>query len=253
MTLTSELQSQASKDYPLVTPGFAYTYMHHAERGLRVECPDIVMEYTDCVPLGRDPKGLLYYNSLRPDFNPDKPVKYKVSFPCRGTGTVDQEIVIVIDFFHLTATRAFARFIATLPQRAHSDATPFEGGGGSNCHWGPFQAVQVTTNGTKESTSDQVVLEIKSLRKTFCFTVPPNVSANNYSMDTWGYTILTDCAALRTDVTYFVDYTNTRILIFKQQFDRDPVAVFGSYELQRDYQLFDASFQVQNGKFANTG
>ena len=46
-----------------------------------------------------------------------------------------------------------------------------------------------------------------------------------YFQDTWGYTILTDLGALKTDVTYTVDYTNTRILIFKNQGDTDPVAV----------------------------
>jgi hypothetical protein len=249
MTLTSDLQSQASKAFPLVTPGFAYTYVHHGVKGLRLEAPDIVQEYTDGVPLGRDPKGLLYFNTLRPDFDPNRPVKYKVSYPSRGDG-VDKEIVIVIDFHPITTTKPFAKFIATLPQRAHKDAIPFEGGG-DNGRWAPFEATQATTQGTKGSTEDDVVLKSVSLKKIFTFTVPNNVSAQNLSMDTLGYTILTDFDALKTGVTYFVDYTNTRILIFKAQGDEDPVAVFGSYELQRDFQLFDADFQVQNGRFTD--
>ena len=66
-------------------------------------------------------------------------------------------------------------------QRAHKDAIPFEGGG-ANGHWVPFQATQATTNGTKDSTSDEVVLEAGSLKKRFTFSVPLDVSAQNLSM-----------------------------------------------------------------------
>ena len=66
-------------------------------------------------------------------------------------------------------------------QRAHKDAKPFDGGG-PNGHWIPFQATQATTSGTKDSTSDEVVLEAGSLKKSFTFSVPPGVSAENLSM-----------------------------------------------------------------------
>ena len=53
MTLTSELQSKASAKFPLVTPGFVYTYTHDDVKGIRLEAPDIMKEYTDGVLLGR--------------------------------------------------------------------------------------------------------------------------------------------------------------------------------------------------------
>jgi len=246
MTLTSELQSQASKDFPLVTPAFVYVFTHNGIQGIRVEAPEIMKEYTDGVLLGRDPRGLLYFHTLRPDFNEEKSINYSVTFPSRGEG-VNKEIAIVIDFLRPTTTQPFATFIATLPQRAHKDATPFEGGGGSESHWTTLDVAQITA---QASLSKEVELNMQTLKKKFTFTVPDDVEGGHH-LNEWGYLLVKDVGQLEVGPTYFVDYTNTRILIFKEQNDENPVAVFGCYELEDDSQSFDVSFQACDGQFSD--
>jgi hypothetical protein len=51
--LLKKLQSTARQDYANVTPSFAYVYTHNQENGIRLEAPDIVLEFSNGVPLGR--------------------------------------------------------------------------------------------------------------------------------------------------------------------------------------------------------
>jgi hypothetical protein len=246
-TLIKELEGEARKKYTNVTPAFAYVYSHNNQTGIRVEAPDIVKEFTDGVPLGRDPKGNLYFNNTQTDFKPEKPTEYSVSFPTRGQG-VKTEIVLVIEFFRPgSANRPYAKFIALLPPRAHDDAKPVKGT--TTGKWQPLDVTQATALAESESTSSLVQLTISSLKKTFTFNIPASLSDLDTSMQSWGYLILKDSRNLKTGRTYYVDYTDTRILIFEKQGDLNAVAVYGSYEIQTDSQPFEASFQVTDGQF----
>jgi hypothetical protein len=53
--LLKSLQATAGQDYANVTPGFAYIYTdwHNIEHGIRLEAPDIGLEFSNGVPLGR--------------------------------------------------------------------------------------------------------------------------------------------------------------------------------------------------------
>ena len=51
--LLKDLEVQARKEYETLTPAFAYVFQHHAENGLRLEAPDILLEYSNGVPFGR--------------------------------------------------------------------------------------------------------------------------------------------------------------------------------------------------------
>jgi hypothetical protein len=250
MSLLSDLQSAALKVFTRATPAYAYVFKHHNQTGIRVEAPDIVKEFSDGVPLGRDPKGNLYFYNLRPDFNQDKVTQYLVSYPKTGQG-VKTEIAIVIDFYRPNnKAKPYAKFIALLPPRAHASAIPYDGTAGGK--WNPLNVVQATALAESESTSATVDITATALRKKFSFEIPPNVAnAGPTGFESWGYLIVKDTRDLKTDTTYYVDYTNTRILVFVKQGDQNAVAVFGSYEIQSDYQPFDASFQVLGGRFVN--
>ena len=248
-SLTSKLQSEAAAKFKHQTPAFAYTFTHNGIKGLRLEAPDIVKEYTDGVALGRDPSGFLYFYSLSPDFDDEKRAEYKVTYPQQGSGH-KLEIVMVIEFHRPGNTDPFAKFIGTLPPRAENQAQPYEGGKNVG-HWQALNVTQATTKATKESTSPLVELETKSLKKKFAFNVPNSVQEERDSMTSWGYLIVRNVGDLQTGVNYYVDYTNTRILVLKNQGDQDPVAVFGSYEIDTDRQPFDASFQIYGGQFTN--
>ena len=52
-SLIQQLESDARKLYDNVTPAFALVFNHHNQKGLRLECPDIVLEYSNGVPFGR--------------------------------------------------------------------------------------------------------------------------------------------------------------------------------------------------------
>ena len=49
--LLQRLQSEARNDYANVTPAFAYVICHH--EGLRLEAPDLALEFSNGIPLGR--------------------------------------------------------------------------------------------------------------------------------------------------------------------------------------------------------
>jgi hypothetical protein len=53
--LLKSLQATARQDYANVTAGFAYNYTgrHNNENGIRLEAPDIGLEFSNGVPLGR--------------------------------------------------------------------------------------------------------------------------------------------------------------------------------------------------------
>lgn len=51
--LLKSLQAAATKDYTSVTPGFAYVYTHNGQNGIRLEAPDLVLEFSNGVPIGR--------------------------------------------------------------------------------------------------------------------------------------------------------------------------------------------------------
>lgn len=48
----------------------------------------------------------------------------------------------------------------------------------------------------------------------------------------WGYLIVRNVGDLKTGVDYWVDYTNTRILVLKKEGDQEPVAVVSNSHLQ---------------------
>lgn len=51
--LVKQLQSEARNEYANVTPAFAYVYNHNQQKGIRLEAPDIVVEFWNGVSLGR--------------------------------------------------------------------------------------------------------------------------------------------------------------------------------------------------------
>jgi hypothetical protein len=50
--LLQRLQSEARNDYANVTPAFAYVISQH-HKGLRLEAPDLALEFSNGIPLGR--------------------------------------------------------------------------------------------------------------------------------------------------------------------------------------------------------
>jgi len=249
MSLLKKLQSEARLQYDQVVPAFAYVFKHNNENGLRLEAPDIVLEYSNGVPFGRDPRGLLYYYGLA-DFKLSKDMKYKVTIERRTEGGATKEEVLVIGIWNttdsFTTDKPYAKFIAGVPVRAWGQTQPAEVNGGK---WQPLNVLQATSLAESAGNKALVTLTMDSLKKQFSFDIPPD-GVDGSVIECHGSLIAKDFSQL-TGTGVFVDYTNTRILIFRKQYDPTPIAVFSPLELPKDTPLVDRSFQVQNGRFTN--
>ena len=131
-------------------------------------------------------------------------------------------------------------------QRAHKDATPFEGGGNKS-HWTTLDIAQTTA--WSSISNNEVELNMQTLKKKFTFAIPDDVKYGHhlsqfsnpltlqstltlaYPSEEWGYFIVKDVRQIEVCRTYFVDYNNTRVLIFESQGDISPVAVVSRFPL----------------------
>ena len=52
-TLAQKLDSEARQLYSHVTPAYAFVFRHMSRKGLRLEAPDLLLEFSNGVPLGR--------------------------------------------------------------------------------------------------------------------------------------------------------------------------------------------------------
>lgn len=248
MSLLQELDIEARKDYTKLTPAFAYVFKHNGQNGLRLEAPDIVLEYSNGVPLGRDPRGLFYYHGLS-DLDLDVTMRYEVSIKRRTEGGATKEEVLVISFWSTDdslTSKPYAKFIAGVPVRAWGQTEQDTVTGGK---WQALDVLQATCVARSRGNQALVSLSMTSLKKKFEFDIPTGQDQGT-NIKCHGSLVVRDYANL-TGTNIFVDYTNTRILIFKQQYDPHPIAVFSPLELNKDEPLVDRSFQVQNGRFSN--
>jgi hypothetical protein len=247
--LLRDLDIEARKYYDNVTPAFAYVFEHNGQKGLRLEAPDVVLEYSNGVPLGRDPRGFLYYFQLS-DLDILVDMRYKISIERRKVGDIVKEEVLVISFWAKTddvnKQKPYAKFIAAVPTRAWGQTTADDVIGGK---WAALNTLQATSLAESRGNSSLVKITVNSLSKKFEFNIP-DAQTQGSAFNCHGSLIVRDDKQL-TGSNIYVDYTNTRILIFKAQYDAHPIAVFSPLELPRDYPLVDRSFQVNNGVFSN--
>ncbi|KAJ7842513.1 hypothetical protein B0H13DRAFT_2098677 [Mycena leptocephala] len=80
----------------------------HNQRALRLECPDLALEFTDGAYIGRDPEGFLYYDDLA-NFQKDTGTKhnYEVS-----QDSINNKTYAVIQFRHAVNDKPYAKFYA---------------------------------------------------------------------------------------------------------------------------------------------
>jgi hypothetical protein len=254
------LENDLLKKYNKFTPAFGYVFQNlNGQKGVRVEAPSIMLEFTDGLQLGRDPAGKLYYKTVEPDFIRNgtyrDDINSKVSYEEFAAGQ-RKLIVLHVDFYHGTNDKPFSQLISRVPDRAWENLNnaqfanfkqPFD-------KRGKFQRLDVSQS-TAELTSDTanvgVTININSLGKKFKFNFPPSF-ADKPGFSAWGYFIFREFAKLRTGVNYVVRYTSTGIVILEGDRSVDPVAVFGSYELQNNTQPFpsnDADTNLLYGQF----
>jgi len=247
--LLRELDVAARKAYDKIVPAYAYVYQHNNENGLRLEAPDILFEYSNGVPLGRDPRGLLYFHGLS-DLDPQLKMRYEVGVQRRTEGGATKEEVLVIDFWAQDdppTSKPYARFLAAVPVRAWGQTKPGKVNGGG---WAALDVLQASAEVKSRGNQPLVTITLKSLKKKFEFDIPPE-QAEGSNIATHGVLIARDLSQL-TGTGLYVDYTNTRILIFKNQGDKYATAVLSPLELIRDDPLVNKTFQVKNGRFTNT-
>jgi hypothetical protein len=247
--LLQKLQSEARQKYARVVPAFAYVFQHNNENGLRLEAPDIVLEFSNGVPLGRDPRGLFYYYELS-DLDVNLTMRYEIAIEKRFEDGAQREEVLVLNFWtkdDAPGAEPYAKFIAGIPFRAWGKTKPGKVVGGK---WEPLNVLQATSVANSRGNQALVTLGLSSLKKRFEFNIPDK-DVQGSAIDCHGSLVARENAQLAGS-NLFVDYTNTRILIFKSQGDKYPIAVFSPLELPKDTALVNKTFQVQNGKFIDT-
>jgi hypothetical protein len=236
------------------TPSFGYVFQNNnGQKGIRVEAPAIMVEFTDSVQLGRDPAGKLYYKALQPDFVKDgkyrEDINAKVSYQEFKSGQ-SRLIVLRINFHHGSNEKPFSEFIARVPERAYINMDdqqlnkfkqPFE-------KQGKFKLLNVsqTTALLESDSSDRnVYITMNSLeQRKFKFDIPQSFTGDD-AIYSWGYFIFREIEKLKKGVTYYVRYTSTGIVILEKDSSVDPVAVFGSYEIQTNTQPFPAELTAR--------
>lgn len=249
----AELKAEAANVFKTSTPAFAYIFQSGvgtaSRTGLRIDAPDILKVLTDNMPFGRDPKGKLYYNSLKPNFNSGNKAYYTVTRPEFGS-IRNPEFALVVELRREKSEKPYAKFIATLPKRVWEnlpdDQFPaFKAGftGVNQAEWKELDMGSASALLLSYDQSADVTITAQSLHKKLSFKFPDEGGA----IESWGYFIFRDSNKLKSGVNYIVDYTNSRVLVFEKQDDKEPVAVFGSYELATDVQAVSVEFQIGPG------
>jgi hypothetical protein len=244
-TLLQRLELDARKYYSSITPAFAYICERHGDKEVRVEAPDVMQVFSGTISFGRDIQGFLYFHSLS-DFDGD--MQYHVSI--HSDDSVKEEVV-VISFWaeedDVTKHDPYAKFIAPVPTHAWGKFKSFKKVGGQ---WDTLDEAQASAHAVCRPNKRDVTITIKPLGKKFDFQIPQGERLPDTGFDCHGSLVVTDIKELTIGPEFYVDYTNTRILILEKR-NRHPVAMFSALEPEPNHPLVDIVFQTNKGKFSD--
>jgi len=129
----------------------------HNQRALRLECPDLALEFTDGAYIGRDPEGFLYYDDLA-NFQKDTGTKhnYEVS-----QDSINNKTYAVIQFRHAVNDKPYAKFYA--PDEAKVATAAKMADYTSTGNWVTFKSASCYAVIKKETGNSTVTMTLDSL------------------------------------------------------------------------------------------
>ncbi|KAF8726424.1 hypothetical protein AX14_007896 [Amanita brunnescens Koide BX004] len=148
---------EAAREFSNSCTAYAHLHKSHDSSGLRIQAPEIMMQFVGDVDFGRDPKGLLFYRSnMKSRHSTYEVLYYKTS---------TSSIVVRVDFFMHGEQTPFARFLANAKASQLPSSVPGPGHG----TWGTLEAVLCPMHVTRPSGSPTVNLGSHAIEKQVYF------------------------------------------------------------------------------------
>ncbi|THH30218.1 hypothetical protein EUX98_g3983 [Antrodiella citrinella] len=188
------------------------------EQGLRIEAPEIMKEFVDKVPYGRDPVGTLFYNSIDDILGK---TKYNVIYS--DSSVPDADACVIVQFFGSTQDKFYAEFVGKDPARTVwwiVDGTQHSGGS-----WNPLSLVTSTAYVYKRSTESNVTISLNPIGKQVSFDVPSGFDTGK-SVSVWGNLSTNNISKLAKGTKSVVNYNNDRIVLYPENGNTNMTAVF---------------------------
>jgi len=191
-------------------------------RGVRIEAPFIAKEFVDNVHFGRDPEGLLFYDSL--DDFPTDSSKYKY-YSYKNT---EDPPALRIEFFKKDGDKDinFTTFVSKdtkgVPSKYFDSGTSQEGTG----TWKDMKMASSYGELSKLTKGLQVTLTLKPIGKTLAFTLNDKAENKKHSIKATGtftYPLLSD---LTNSNDFVADFDTDRVVFYRKSKVNEMVGLF---------------------------
>jgi len=217
-TFQKLFEARATK-YDNLAPASILFWTHQTsnrdEHGLRVECPTLHREFVHTVSVGKDPEGTLFFDDVE-DLGDIDGTKYNVFFNT-GKGI---EKAIVVQF--LTPKGApYAEFVGKDPHNQVTALVTEQPGGA----WRELEQATAAGHVSKNRREATIDMVFAALNKKVSFDVPNDTGRSGIRKvpGTLTFRNINDIAPGTSSV---VDYSNDRIVFYKDVSATDFVAMF---------------------------
>ncbi|KAJ7304821.1 hypothetical protein DFH08DRAFT_902858 [Mycena albidolilacea] len=206
-----------------VVPAYALFFKNEnthgiQQRALRLEVPEIAMEFTDGAYIGKDPEGFQYYNK-EADFEKDSGTSHTYHVSESSTGG---KTYAVIEFRHFANSTPYAKFYSPDNHRVATAADM--GNHTSTGSWVTLKSASCYTTIKKSSNSRTVTMTLTSVDKVATWDAgSTNFSPSSFEVN--GYLHYKRLGKLKDAI--YANYNNDRVVFYENDWSgKDFVGFF---------------------------
>jgi hypothetical protein len=197
---------------------FKNTVNGTVHQAVRVEVPELGVEYTDNAYIGTDPEGILYYDAASDISGDSKAKVIKV--------TVDSKNYVRIKFYTDSEDETYAEFVAEDPY-ATVDAASLDGSV-RNGKWTSLNIGSANAKVYKKTAEAKITLTADAISKKATMTYS---GSTRFDVDVNGTLFFKKYADLTSTKAKYASYNNDRIVFYQDDFTgTDFVAYFIPFE-----------------------
>jgi len=207
--------------------GLFWTYVKYGLNksdlyGLRLEAPDIMLEFKDNVNLGTDPAGDLFFYDVRDftEMGEPKTCYYKV---LQLQKDIPERRALHVKFYLEKGgdSAPIAEFLALDPKDALNGwkqiAVECEG------KWEKLKSAASVASLYKPTTGTELTIKIEPIGKRVTFTPSPPIIG---LVSLWGNLTFKDLKQLTNSKAKWVDYNSDRIIFYETEYDSKDFAAY---------------------------